>query len=252
MTAKKQPVITPEKLNLHQRIRAIMADVTHLVKDGTIAFKQVSYKAVTEEMVTSTVRKALIEHGVTCVPTGNIEWNQVGTLNTIIMNYQLTNVDDPTDILIVPTIGQGADTQDKGTNKAMTGAFKYLLLRTFNIPTGDDPDKVSSNELKVKHDKDLKKKYEDLVKKNKALYSPLELKQLAYNPKWGEAKTLVVIAKLMKGIEERQAKADLPEAVTPETGKAVTKNERKLSALDAASAAEHAGQVASEEVDLGL
>lgn len=27
----------------------------------------------------------------------------------------------------------------------MTYAYKYLLLRTFAIPTGDDPDKVSSD-----------------------------------------------------------------------------------------------------------
>lgn len=222
MPTKKAPAIKPETLNLHQRIRAIMADVTHLVKDGEIAFGTVKYKAVTEEAVTRTVRVALIEHGVTCVPTGDISWNQVGTLNTVILSYQLTNIDNPTEFIIVPTIGQGADTQDKGTNKAMTGAFKYLLLRTFNIPTGDDPDKQSSKELDAKHKKDLKKQYEDLVKKNEHLYTPAELKSLAYNPKWTEAKTIATIAKLMKGISAREAKADVPaEIAEVDSGKAV-------------------------------
>lgn len=237
MPTKKTPVIKPETLNLHQRIRAIMADVTHLVKDGTIAFGNVKYKAVTEEAVTSTVRKALIEHGITCVPTGEIQWNQVGTLNTIIMNYQLTNVDDPDDFLIIPTIGQGADTQDKGTNKAMTGAFKYLLLRAFNIPTGDDPDKQSSKELESKHKKDLQKQYEDAVKKGEDLYSEAELKRMAYNPKWTEAKTLSVIAKLLKDIQEREAKADVPDIIK--------EHEEKLSKapnMGATDAADQAGQ----------
>lgn len=220
-TPKKTPVVKAEALNLHQRIRAIMEDVTHLVKDGTIAYKTVSYKAVTEGLVTGTVRVALIQHGVTCVPTGEIQWTQVGTLSTIILDYRLTNVDNPDDFLIIPTIGQGADTQDKGTNKAMTGAFKYLLLRTFNIPTGDDPDQKSSSEIDDKHKKDLKKRYEDLVKKNKGLYTAAELKSLAYNPKWTEAKTLATIAKLMEGIKKRQAEVDVPEVITKQDGKAV-------------------------------
>jgi hypothetical protein len=248
MPTKKAPAIKPESLNLHQRIRAIMADITHLVKDGTIAFGNVSYKAVTEELVTSTVRKALIEHGVTCVPTGEIQWNQVGTLNTVILNYQLTNIDNPEEHLIIPTIGQGADTQDKGTNKAMTGAFKYLLLRAFNIPTGDDPDKQSSTELDAKHKKDLKKKYDDLIKKHGALYTEKELKSMAYNPKWTEVKTMSVIAKFTKDVNRREAKADVPEIVA--------KHERKLNAIDSSmsesNAAEQAGQSATEEVDLGL
>lgn len=35
----------------------------------------------------------------------------------------------------------------------MTYAFKYLFLRTFAIPTGEDPDKVSSAELDEKERK---------------------------------------------------------------------------------------------------
>lgn len=36
--------------------------------------------------------------------------------------------------------GQGADSSDKGYYKAYTGAIKYALLKTFLIPTGDDPE----------------------------------------------------------------------------------------------------------------
>lgn len=37
-------------------------------------------------------------------------------------------------------VGYGADTGDKGVYKAMTGAEKYFLMKTFLISTGDDPE----------------------------------------------------------------------------------------------------------------
>jgi hypothetical protein len=37
-------------------------------------------------------------------------------------------------------LGQGEDSGDKGTYKAMTGATKYALMKLFLIPTGDDPE----------------------------------------------------------------------------------------------------------------
>ena len=42
----------------------------------------------------------------------------------------------------------------------MTYSYKYLLLRTFAIPTGEDPDKISSAELDDKAKKAEKKKTE--------------------------------------------------------------------------------------------
>ncbi len=39
-----------------------------------------------------------------------------------------------------PWIGTGQDKGDKGADKAYTGAVKYFLMKTFMIPTGDDPE----------------------------------------------------------------------------------------------------------------
>jgi hypothetical protein len=39
--------------------------------------------------------------------------------------------------------GQGMDKGDKGIYKAITGAIKYIYMKTFNIPTGDDAEKDS-------------------------------------------------------------------------------------------------------------
>lgn len=37
--------------------------------------------------------------------------------------------------------GQGSDATDKGVYKAITGAVKYIFMKTFLIPTGDDPER---------------------------------------------------------------------------------------------------------------
>jgi hypothetical protein len=42
--------------------------------------------------------------------------------------------------LVVEWAGSGSDKGDKGLYKAMTGAEKYVLLKTFLVPTGDDPE----------------------------------------------------------------------------------------------------------------
>lgn len=42
--------------------------------------------------------------------------------------------------------GVGEDNMDKGFYKAFTGSEKYMLMKTFLIPTGDDPEKDSKEE----------------------------------------------------------------------------------------------------------
>jgi hypothetical protein len=44
--------------------------------------------------------------------------------------------------------GCGEDSGDKGIYKAMTGSEKYLLMKAFLIPTGDDPEKDGPEERK--------------------------------------------------------------------------------------------------------
>ena len=64
--------------------------------------------------------------------------------------YRIQNIDDVSDYIEVESNGSGVDTQDKAVGKAMTYAYKYMLLRTFAIPTGEDPDKISSAETDYK------------------------------------------------------------------------------------------------------
>jgi len=145
----------PVKLNLYQKISAVMQDVDYLQKDDKIEFKSTKYKAISEEKVTSAVRASLIKHGLVILP---VEQNhsREGSLSTVDTKYKIVDIDTGQHEIIVSS-GTGADTQDKGVGKAMTYSYKYLLLRTFAIPTGEDPDKVSSAELDAKMENDEKK-----------------------------------------------------------------------------------------------
>lgn len=139
------------KLNLYQKISAVMQDVEYLSKDDNIKFGSTNYKAISEEKVTQAVRQSLIKQGLVILP---VEQNhsKEGNLSTVDTKYKIVDIDSGQFEIIVSS-GTGADTQDKGVGKAMTYSYKYLLLRTFAIPTGEDPDKISSAELDAKDGK---------------------------------------------------------------------------------------------------
>lgn len=133
-------------MNIYQKISAIMKSVSYLSKDDTVAFNKTKYKAVSEEKVTSTVREKLIEQGLVIFPIAQTHKRE-GTLTTVDVTYRIVNAEKPDEFIDVVSSGTGADTQDKGVGKAMTYAYKYMLLRTFAIPTGEDPDKIASAQL---------------------------------------------------------------------------------------------------------
>ena len=144
--------------NVFQKIAEVMKDISYIQKDDNVETgKGKSYRAVTEEKVTSAVRASLVKHGLVILPieqVTNTEQEQVqdkyGNVRVnhfveVATKYRIQNIEDETDYIEVVSSGSGVDTQDKGVGKAMTYAYKYMLLRTFAIPTGEDPDRVSSD-----------------------------------------------------------------------------------------------------------
>ncbi len=133
-------------MNIYQKMMEVMKGVTYLSKDDKVEFKTTKYKAISEEKVTSTVRAKLIEQGLVIFPIAQSHKRQ-DMLTTVDVTYRIVNTENPDEYVDVVSSGTGVDTQDKGVGKAMTYAYKYMLLRTFAIPTGEDPDKVSSAQL---------------------------------------------------------------------------------------------------------
>lgn len=148
-------------MNLHQKINQIMSEVTYIYKDGQISFGTTKYRAVTEEQVLSIIRPHLIKHHIVIYPIDlKIEREQQITpdgkvlpqITTANMVFKVVDADNPEDFFLVASAGQGSDTQDKGAGKSITYAEKYALLKMFLVPTGDDPDKVSSAELDARQE----------------------------------------------------------------------------------------------------
>lgn len=139
------------KLSLHQKIVCIMSEVQKLQKDDLVQFGKTKYKALSEEKVTAIMHDKLVKYHIVIYPIAQ-EWERTGQITHINVRYRIVNADDVNDFIEVVSCGDGADTQDKGSGKAMTYAFKYMWLRTFALPTGEDPDKISSDELDANQD----------------------------------------------------------------------------------------------------
>jgi len=156
-------------MTLVKKILAVMGKVQYLKKDDAVKFGATSYKAMSEEKVTSIMHEALVENGIIVYPVAQ-RWQRDGTITHVDVTYRIVNADDETDFIEVVSCGDGADTQDKGSGKAMTYAYKYMFLRTFCIPTGDDPDKITSAQLDAEAaERDAAKKATECKDKTAAL-----------------------------------------------------------------------------------
>lgn len=136
-------------MNVHEKIHAIMTEVGYVQKDDQVKFGSTNYKALSEEKVTSIMHEKLVKYGLVVYPISQAHHRE-GQITHVDVVYRIANKDDPQDYIDVVSCGDGADTQDKGSGKAMTYAYKYMWLRTFALPTGEDPDKISSAELDAK------------------------------------------------------------------------------------------------------
>ena len=130
---------------IYEKMLNIMRKVEYLAKDDKVEFGNTKYKALSEEKVTCIMRKAMLEENVVVFPIEMTE-SREGNITHVHVKYKMVDPSDNTWVEIV-SCGDGYDSQDKGAGKAMTYAFKYMWLRTFAIPTGEDPDKVSSDEI---------------------------------------------------------------------------------------------------------
>lgn len=131
-----EPAQTP---SLISKLAQVMGEVERIPKHGHNAFHNYDY--ATEADITAAIRQKLAAQRVMVIPSVQ-SVHREGTLTTIYMLFTFHDGDSPQTIE-VPWAGVGDDKSDKGIWKAMTGAVKYLLLKSFLIPTGDDPEQDS-------------------------------------------------------------------------------------------------------------
>lgn len=130
---------------LHAKLAEVMAEVGRVPKRGRNEFHKYWY--ATEADIVEAVRGALSSRGVSLIPSIT-EVLREGTLTTVLMEFQFA--DGATgETSTHKWAGTGDDKGDKGLYKAMTGALKYFLLKTFLMPTGDDPEADESTDKRA-------------------------------------------------------------------------------------------------------
>lgn len=125
---------TKTKLNIHQRILAIMEEVDHIAKEDKLVNKQYSY--VSHDAVTKVLHPQFVKHGVTVLPNV-IDKKHDGNRCELTVEFIFVNADDPTDRTTATTVGYGIDSQDKGPGKALSYAMKTALLKVFVLEAGE-------------------------------------------------------------------------------------------------------------------
>lgn len=131
-------------------ICGVMEDIGAVGKNDINKTQGFKYRGI--DAVMNALSPAMVKHKVFCVPElldQTREERRTAKGNSLIysicrMRYRFYTTDGSH--IEAVTVGEGMDSGDKATNKAMAIAFKYACFQTFCIPTEelmDDPDKES-------------------------------------------------------------------------------------------------------------
>jgi len=164
--------IEVSKMNIYEKLSRITEELGFVEKGLTVGKGTNQYKAVSEASVLNAVKPLEIKHGVYSYPMSReivmqdiLESEKPGykkddppvKKTTFFMRikttYRFVNTEKPTEFVDMDTFGDGVDSLDKSSGKAMTYADKYALLKAYKIQTGDDPDANHSNDNPVNRKK---------------------------------------------------------------------------------------------------
>ena len=151
--------------SLYKKMHQVMMDSEAIEKNMTVGDGgKNSYKAVSEAAVLNAIKPLLKKHGLVIFPVGiKIQENfqeyegKYGITQRFISElhakYKLVDIDTG-EFEILETVGYGADSQDKGSGKAMTYAYKALIQKTFCLFSGEDTDNEHSDDIEKKNSHD--------------------------------------------------------------------------------------------------
>jgi ERF superfamily protein len=126
-----------EQKSLIKKLAGVMAEVGTIPRRGRNP--HFGYDFVQEEDVSEALRDKLAKRNIVVIPS---VVDHMRRDNVTVLKVELTYYDgDSGESITSIIIGEGSDTQDKGSNKALTAAVKYGLLKAFLIASGDDADR---------------------------------------------------------------------------------------------------------------
>lgn len=146
-------------MNIFQKMSAITQEISTVAKNLQVGEGKNQYKAVGEADVLAAVKPVEAKHGVYSYPYSReivesgemVVTTKFGERKSLYLRlktvYRFVNMEKPDEYIDITTYGDGVDSQDKATGKAMTYSDKYALLKAYKIQTGDDPDQNASETL---------------------------------------------------------------------------------------------------------
>lgn len=151
-------------MSLYKKMHMVMVESEAIEKKMTVGEGKNSYKAVSEAAVLNAIKPLLKKHGLVIFPVGvrisesfqeyqgkyGITQRFISELHA---KYKIVDIDTG-EFEILETVGYGADSQDKGSGKAMTYAYKALIQKTFCLFSGEDTDNEHSDDITKKNSHD--------------------------------------------------------------------------------------------------
>ena len=135
-----------EEKQIYKLISKAMGEIGAIGKDSVNQQQKFNYRGI--DAVMNALNPVMQKNGLFCVPE---VMNQVreeritgngGTLKYSILTVKYTMYAPDGSSVSTVVIGEGMDSGDKASNKAMSVAFKYAMFQLFCIPTEEmvDPD----------------------------------------------------------------------------------------------------------------
>ena len=228
-------------MNIYQAIHGVMSDVGAIGKDRKNQQQGFMYRGVDEVM--NALQPAFVRHNIFVVPEVLEQTREErqsktgGQLLYSILKVKFTFYAEDGSSVSATVVGEGMDSADKASNKAMSVAFKYACFQVFCIPTEEmvDPDSETPPQS-------TQQNTPTPPPKNKVTYTPPE--DIAQSPKAPQSPQPTVtreqqVAQLIKGTSLTLAKVG--EWIVKKFGKTMSLDELSsvqytslLSALSAA------------------
>ncbi len=131
---------------IYKAIPAAMADIGAIGKDSRNQQQGFMYRGI--DAVMNALNPVLQKHGLFVVPEvleqtrEERQTSKGGNLLYSILRMKYTLCADDGSSVSAVVIGEGMDSGDKASNKAMSVAYKYAMFQLFSIPTEEmkDPD----------------------------------------------------------------------------------------------------------------
>lgn len=131
---------------IYKKMSEVMKDIGAVTKDQKNTAQGFKFRGI--DQFVNALYPALVKNGVFMAPRCTSEVHELKEVIrssgktgvdkhvTIMMEYDFF-AEDGSKVTIGPIPGEGLDSGDKATNKALSASLKYALIQTFSIPTED-------------------------------------------------------------------------------------------------------------------